>query len=210
MGEFKRLIAFGCSMTHGHSLPDQGNLWDTISVQEVPPSKLAWPAIVGKELNLPVFNQGIIGASNKEIAHTALEFDFKQDDLVIVMWSSPYRTCVLHNDRYNDSYFANGDMKFERIFFKTASDFDLFTTDAMYQHLVDLHVKSYNNKIYHTEMRYISGREYPNWLKGNKLPSIDPYLKDFALDGQHPGVRSHYDYGKALAELIKKDTSAPF
>ena len=67
-----RLIAFGCSYTYGFELPDCPTIFD-------PPSKMGFPNIVGKSLNLEVINKSDTGASQKQIAATILETEFKND-----------------------------------------------------------------------------------------------------------------------------------
>ena len=60
-----RLIAFGCSNTFGQALED---CWDyeKNDVGEYP-SKLAWPSVLSKKLDLECHNHALPGASNKLI-----------------------------------------------------------------------------------------------------------------------------------------------
>ena len=92
-----RLIAFGCSNTYGQGLED-------CYVPPGPgprPSKTAWPNTLGNLLNCSeVINQSAPGASNKLIWKTIVDFNFKQDDLVFIMWSHLERHCFFTNDQH--------------------------------------------------------------------------------------------------------------
>jgi len=77
-----RIVAFGCSNTFGQGLPDC-----VTASKGDPPSRYAWPAVLGRLLNRPVLNLAIPGASNLEILHCITCTDFKPGDLVYVFWS---------------------------------------------------------------------------------------------------------------------------
>jgi len=74
-----RLVAFGCSFTVGQGLPDV--------YPNVGPSKLAWPAVLGEKIGYEVVNNGVPGAGNAEIAANVLRYDFREDDLCVILWS---------------------------------------------------------------------------------------------------------------------------
>ncbi len=81
-----RLIAWGCSFTWGEGL-------DTVRPgfgQRA--SDRAWPALVAQQLNIPLRNLSEPGASNLWIADSVLNYEFKPEDLVIIMWTWPTRT----------------------------------------------------------------------------------------------------------------------
>ena len=60
-----RLVAFGCSYTHGYTLPDCLRPYST-------PSIVAWPKKLAKLLTRKTRNMGIAGASNKAVSYTHL------------------------------------------------------------------------------------------------------------------------------------------
>jgi len=77
-----RIIAFGCSNTFGQGSPDC-----VTARRGDPPSRYAWPAVLGRLLNRPVLNLAVPGASNLEILHQITLTEFKPGDLVYVFWS---------------------------------------------------------------------------------------------------------------------------
>ena len=89
-----RLLCFGDSFTFGHGLSDAAWQNETDAVDE--PSKLAYPSLLGRIMDLEVFNAGSPGASNKEIWDTILRTKFTRDDRVCIMWSHTHRTCKIN------------------------------------------------------------------------------------------------------------------
>jgi len=86
-----RLVTFGCSYTFGQGLTD-------IYPHVTKPSKYAWGQLIADQLKLEHINNGKPGASNKEILNLILNFDYKEDDVVIVCWSHWDRWCVIKHD----------------------------------------------------------------------------------------------------------------
>ena len=80
-----RLIAFGCSNTFGQALEDCWN-YEKKDVGEHH-SKLAWPSVLSKKLNLECHNHALPGASNKLIMNQIISFPFAPNDTVVIMWS---------------------------------------------------------------------------------------------------------------------------
>ena len=105
------LHVFGCSISQGFALPDVvkpvldekgdpltgdrasqrieelGIHWSDIHLYQ--PSKFAWPAQLGRQLNVPVINHARRGACFQQIARqcAAAAKDIAPDDVVIVMWT---------------------------------------------------------------------------------------------------------------------------
>ena len=77
----KRLFAFGCSFTDYY--------WST------------WAEIIALDLEIELFNFGRTGAGNQYIANTVaqadLQYNFNDDDLVIISWTN-----VSREDRWNN------------------------------------------------------------------------------------------------------------
>lgn len=84
---YKRIFAFGCSMTNYH--------WPT------------WANVIAVHLNLPLYNYAIQGCGNVSIMHRMVEADiihtFKDDDLILVLWSGWNR-----EDRFRDNHWISG------------------------------------------------------------------------------------------------------
>ena len=59
-------------------------------------SKYAWPETLGKLLSIPVFNLGIPGSSNKEIAYKISQFNFEEGDFVLIGWTFNERSCIIN------------------------------------------------------------------------------------------------------------------
>lgn len=79
-----RLIAFGCSNTYGHCLPDccvDGKFPGD------KPSKYAWPTLLAEKLGVNCVNLSKPGLSNFGILDSVLNFNYLNGDIVIIMWS---------------------------------------------------------------------------------------------------------------------------
>lgn len=91
----QRLVVFGCSYTYGVGLEDcQDVVIEGIKIPSPTPSKTGWPSLVANKLNLELTNMAWPGASNIEILYNILNFDFKDTDVVVIMWSSYARDIV--------------------------------------------------------------------------------------------------------------------
>ena len=91
-----RLVAFGCSYTYGHGLPDCIMAKGRAGKK---PSKFAWPHLLAKKLDKELYNAGIPGASNKLIMDTVINFPLKPTDTVVILWSFPNRHCILSHKK---------------------------------------------------------------------------------------------------------------
>ena len=196
-----RLIAFGCSLTFGHWLPDNadGNIFH--------PSKFAWPSILGEKLGIPVINKGIPGSSNKIILKDILDFDFNKDDQVFILWSHLERYTIFYKDTimgiapYKNTKPSNVYYKYLHNEYDHIID---FYTRSNHAHLL---LESLKIKNYHLTTRPVP-LEPPRWNKVNYLKTnLETDIrrnykdKDFALDNQHPGVKSNAYF----ADLIYKE-----
>lgn len=94
------ILAIGDSFTFGAELPDVPAVTFQISGRhyyneeqkqtcEIMPSQLAWPALLGRELDLPVENKGLIGGSNDRIFRLAVSLTAKKKyNLVVCAWTA--------------------------------------------------------------------------------------------------------------------------
>jgi len=91
-----RLVAFGCSYTYGHGLPDCLMAKGRAGRK---PSKFAWPHLLAKKLDKQLYNAGIPGASNKLIMDTVINFPLKPTDTVVILWTYLNRHCILSHKK---------------------------------------------------------------------------------------------------------------
>ena len=91
-----RLVAFGCSYTYGHGLPDCIMAKGRAGKK---PSKFAWPHLLAKKLDKELYNAGVPGASNKLIMDTVINFPFKPTDTVVILWTYLNRHCILSHKK---------------------------------------------------------------------------------------------------------------
>lgn len=207
-----RLVAFGCSYTYGHGLPDCA-VGDNAGPE---PSKFAWPSLLAEKLDRSVVNMSNPGASNTEMLWKLINFDFQPDDICIIIWSYFTRSefylytesggISMREDRNNPRFYQDEDLFLEHNIIA-----NLLTMDHAARYLNDLNVKSYS---------YIG----PGWTTDkNNTRSGSLYFKphnritisnldlsfslyrcvvDQGLDGRHPGVKSHKLIAEALYEKI--------
>tara|TARA_B110000046_G_scaffold64379_1_gene71871 strand:+ start:25926 stop:26579 length:654 start_codon:yes stop_codon:yes gene_type:complete len=211
--ESNRLVAFGCSLTFGESLDD-------IYPDNNTPSKLAWPQVLGDLAGIPVDNQANPGASNKEIAHQILNYNFDPTDIVVVCWSFSDRFCIIREDKdllrlgiwhVNPKYFSLKEKERESQQVSTAffthmhDENDMSLNQHYCIHYANLFLNSKKIKNYHLIARN-------NLIKDHKffdtpvLTNID-YLQliidnPLALDDDHPGKQTH----QLLAQEIFRET----
>jgi|SRR5210317_751865 hypothetical protein len=198
-----RLVAFGCSLTFGHYLPDIGKSIDK-------PSKLAWPSVLGNMLSVDsVENMGSPGSSNKRILDTILKFDFRSNDIVFILWSHLERYCIISNEvRYMHITPHKPMNKESKAYYKHIyNEYDHsidFYTRANY---ADLLLKSKQIKVHHLTAKPLSFQP-PKWnnvepLKTSMEITRRSYKdKDFGLDGHHPGVNTNKQFAKLILKEI--------
>lgn len=198
--EEKRLIAFGCSFTYGHGLPD------CITFNNGPgskPSKFSWPNIVAKQLGLTLVNKSSPGASNKKIWHEVLNFDFKENDTVFILWS--------YNDRYaiikKHNIIDIGPWLSEHCFYKNMYDENdsvlmskLFVNHAN-KFLDEKRIKVYNLIVERDKNEILT-------FCDKTVNFIPIYIKVIeksypkANDKLHPGLEAHMIFGKRILDFL--------
>ena len=197
-----RLIAFGCSNTYGQGLEDCHILPNFPGPS---PSKTAWPNTLGNLLNCSeVINQSIPGASNKLIWKTIVDFNFKQDDLVIIMWSHLERHCFFSNDQQIPigPWIKNKANKFYyKVFYsKTDSILDFFNrADHSKRYLDSLHLLNYHTATGRTTVNAILKR--PSWCSVDFMNTSLQNIRKLhppALDDLHAGQAAHDQFANEL------------
>ena len=205
-----RLVAFGCSLTYGHGLED-------CFVPPVHPgpkhSELAWPSIVATKCNLQLVNVSQCGASFREICHTVLNFDFKKDDKVVVLWTNLYRWCKISPEGIKDRYglWQEGPIV-DNLAEHWSEEYDLVVTASHCINLVYYHLRQHNIK--HIQILSGSGIKPDFKWDFKKLKWNFAKLEDYdfsvrmkypkALDGGHPGLEAHREFAKLVVKSIDK------
>ena len=197
-----RLITFGCSNTYGHGLEDC--VTDNGHPGQLA-SKTAWPNTIGKLLNCAeVINRSTPGASNKLIWKTIVDFDFKQDDLVIIMWSHLDRHCFFPNDRYLPigPWIKDKANKFyyKALYSENDSILDFFNrADHAKRYLDSLNIKNLHTAIGSSTINTLL--KLPNWTRVRFTSTSLHTIRDLhprALDGMHPGQHAHDQFANDL------------
>ena len=208
---FKRIVTFGCSHTYGHGLTD---CYVLPSCQPGPtPSKFAWPELLGQELYLDTVNMAKAGASNIEILSRILEFDFLENDLIIVQWTYTPRDMlfgVTFNQQLGPS-FPEKNTSNNKDYYMLHNEYDTLIRSLFHIHHADMffrHKKlKYLHYIHETEMSRINVviRSKLKWfnipLNPFKILSLEI---DKANDGTHAGPKTQIEVSKTIISLIKE------
>lgn len=209
----KRLIAFGCSFTYGQGLPDSivGNNYDQFSLT---PSNLAWPKILGEMTDREVINLGKPGASNLEILYHILNFNFKPNDQVIIMWSLTDRDLYFISNTKKIKPFrqlglwASSKSSIVAEWISKFNPVDNCIKSWLYLQHADLYLKT-------TQVKYIHYPAFPKNLLENKpdfIKTIDNFFDhgfvviDYSNIDTHPGINSHIETAKKIYSLINEQS----
>lgn len=206
-----RLVAFGCSFTYGQGLPGcvVGN--NTSNVSNTP-SDLAWPSLLGKLLKVETINKGIPGASNLEILYQILNFEFRKNDTVVIMWSLPVR----------DLYFISNSNKIKPyrqlglwLTNKTGYVFEWLSNVKLVDQIVkswiyiqhaDLYLGKKNIKYIHFPANSQELLEYkPKFIKNITNLYIDgqSYI-DTCVADRHPEINSHTETANKIYKILNE------
>jgi len=192
-----RLVAFGCSFTWGEGLSD---VWNKETGKHIrnKHSKLAWPQLLADKLNVKCINNGIPGASNKEIWWKIINFDFIENDIVVIFWTIKDRITIFKTSKeYIRIRPWNSPRTFDKspLFYKHFyEEFDA-TIDAYFR-------KDHVEKILNLKSILNFHETIPNIVGEHNL--------DFALDNTHPGPKSHEAFATKLYNEIKNEKPEKF
>lgn len=203
-----RLVAFGCSLTYGQGLKD---CYDPHHGPGPKHSEFAWPSMVATKFALELVNASRPGASNREICHTILDFDFKKDDLVVVLWTNLYRWCKITPEGIKDWFgmWQEGPI-IDNLAEHWSEEYDLVIATSHCINLVHYHLKHHNIK----QIQILSGSGTKPDFKWDyrKLKWNNAKLEDYdfnvrneypkALDGSHPGPEAHKKFAKLVTKSI--------
>ena len=204
-----RLVTFGCSLTYGHGLED-------CFVPPVHPgpkhSNLAWPTIVADKFNLKLENRSQPGLSNRGILHKILEFKYRKNDVIVVMWTNVFRWSKITPSEI-ENYGLWLDTPYVNMLAENADEHDLTVTSAQCANLAWHHLKQ---KIYTRQFHIISGsglKDDSPWRMDSfqwnqvKFEDYDFELRrdyPLALDNAHPGLEAHKQFAKLVVKSIDK------
>jgi hypothetical protein len=195
-----RLVAFGCSLTYGHGLPD-------CFVPPIhpgdKPSEYSWPFLLGKKLGLEVVNLGSPGSGNLEILYKLLQYNFDKNDLCIVHWSF-YERLDLVRLSTDHTYRIN----FENIDKEFLSEQGYIIHTELRNFMVIHHAYLNLEKI-NIPYLFIDKKNHvvpvPSFLKTNNYSNYnlnEYFTLDLALDNSHPGIESHKRFSDYLYRKI--------
>lgn len=198
--KLSRLVTFGDSFTFGHYLEDS--------------ETQAWPSVLGKKLNLDVVNKAEPGSSNVEILAEILNFDFVEDDMVIVGWTYVERDVVFKEK----SLFSFGGNKrlqawiddpVSKQWLTIYTDYDMGIKSGLHIHHAELYLNSLGLTQYHFLSHIQSYNPFeksPKWIKKPKTLIENLMFKkiDLASDNSHPGIKSHQLLAEKLHDYLTK------
>ena len=206
-----RIVAFGDSQTYGYYLTSENKGYGTSCHKD------AWPGKLSSLLNIPVINNGVCGASNKEIWLEAIQFDYKPNDIVCILWSFFDRDFFPNGDTQDNilgfyghylgkklipNYYT--DVSNTSYYKNLHTNFNSLLNFSLYKTQLASHL-NYNNIPYifmNLEVSNMPKNSF-EWDRVNCY-SINYVLNDFANDNSHYGTQSHC----YVAEEFKRKINA--
>ena len=173
-----------------------------------PPSKYAWPAVLGKILNVTVHNLSYPGSSNKQILFKILNTKFLKNSLVIIHWSYFNRYCILPSDITRTVQIGTWLPKTDDVnkFFykKFYNENDMILDSIFRMNYAKQHLDNLSLLNLHLNMDDI--KTFPDW---NSVKFLDLSIQRVrnlyprATDKKHPGAKAHTELAKLLYKHIK-------
>lgn len=209
--KISRIIAFGDSQTYGYFLTKENNGYGD------GPNSNSWPSIVSTYFSIDLVNNGICGASNKEIWLEAINFNYKKGDIVCILWSffdrdfyptGNTREKIIgfkghfegvkmipnyYNDKKNKIYYNEIHTNFNSLL-----SFKLFKTHLAF-YLNNLNIPYVFKNL---TVPNIPNIDF-NWDK-IKCTGVNYFLNDYAYDNSHYGPKSHDVIAKKFIEDINE------
>lgn len=199
-----RLVAFGCSYTYGHSLED---CHIPPNLQGHYPSKTAWPNKLAEHLGISeVVNNGICGASNKSIWKNVVEFDFIENDIVVINWTFLTRHSFFNVNPDEDLFILPRDLSYKWFYENLYSNYDsilelLCRADHAKRYLDSRNIRNFHALLSITHVN----TNICDWSNVQFL-NVDfdtiRHLHPYALDGAHPSQAAHDQYANELHAAI--------
>lgn len=196
-----RLVAFGCSLTFGHGLEDCFQPPDQPGLN---PSKLGWVSTLAKHMNLPYINNSTPGASNKKIWNSIVNFNFKKDDIVFVLWTFHERTSIIYKDKIKDMGSWTGDT----FYYKNIYDnYDAELMSKLFISHANMFLESKNIKVFNLLVK--NDRKHLLTLGGTTVDHIPIYIENLrqlypcAADSMHPGIECNQVFSKKILDFLE-------
>lgn len=199
-----KLIAFGCSLTYGHGLPD---CHIPPSFPGPNPSSMAWPSKLAALAKKECVNRATCGAGNFEIALSVISYQFEPSDVCFILWSYPDRDIILHDDQTVEQIGPWLDHKKFKAWNwlnpeQTKSTKFWFNVATINNWLHFRNIPCYNLSV---GLDYFGGVN-PSWAEGIRFLSADiqrhRVSNPRALDGRHPGPQGHENMAREVAQEI--------
>jgi len=209
-----RLITIGCSHTYGQALPDCA-VYDPLIKKwhgGDAPSKFAFPQLIADKLGCELHNLSQPGASNRYIWWRSINFDFYNNDIVILVWTFPNRHALItphhiehlgcwpSTDRTNKNY--------QKYVAKTDSELDLNISSYLYMDHTIRHLQGRVSKILNYRIEHELFNDIPNWCCINFIDSLNGIVReheqDYAVDNIHYGVESNKKFAIKMFEDLNK------
>lgn len=198
-----RLITFGCSYTYGDSLPDCTDPYNS------DPSQYAWPTVLGKILKTSVINQSKSGAGNLEILWNILNFDFRDNDICIIMWSHFSRDHIFTpNGHFRVNQFDQPD-KITKHWSLCHDDYDLSIRNWIYIDHANCCLSKLKNSFFilagNPSDEELASR--PRFVRTDNFLDLSFSNVDYGADGSHPGIKSHINMAREIYNKVKGSIS---
>ncbi len=175
-----RLVAFGCSAITGMSLPD-------VYPKNNKTSVYAWPNTLAKRMQLECVNLGIPGNSNINILRQILNFEFKEKDIVVILWTHFTREDIF--DSKDKVIHITADSKNNyNAWLRIYNDYALNFKNWLHIHHADLFLKTKPvTVIHHVRDATISK---PDEIIVDNCIVEELQYKDYACDNYHMGLET--------------------
>ncbi len=203
-----RLVAFGCSITYGHGLPD---CFEPPIGFGKEPSKYAWPSLLAKKLQREAINLSSPGSGNLEILYKLLQYKFEKDDLCVIYWSFYDRIDLVRLHPKLEKIYR---LRLENIDKEFLSESGYLTHTDVRNYMLIHHAGLYLEKIGVPYFFLDRASQNTNTLtiippflqlKNHDTTKVDKYFRiDYALDNMHPGIESQKKIANYMYNHITK------
>lgn len=173
-----RLIAFGCSAITGMCLPDVYPKNERISAY-------AWPNTLAQRMGIECVNLGIPGNSCINMLRQILNFEFKENDIVIIVWPSFTREDI-YNDK--DSVTAITASRNHRQWLSVYNNYALNIRNWLHIHHADCFLKTKPVTVLHHVRDTTLDKPDEIVIDNYEVGELE--YKDYALDNFHMGIES--------------------
>lgn len=222
------LIAFGCSNTFGHGLPDCTSTDGSAGKRH---SNIAWPTILKEKVDFrQIVNEARPGISNKQIAKRIIEYpNYTKNSIVVIAWTIFARKTIFSDRKKGYLHMLPNHTSLDKNVLPSViwnmpdrkqhvnkirsyyenfhEDFDACFDSFMQMCYIHSFLKNKNIKSYHLycEHENVEKEYFDKFLLGGMNIKAYNWKQDFHIDDgldkphPHPGINSH----RHFAENIK-------